>query len=152
MVIGIVFATLLAVLYIGRRHSGPAHLATIAGLSVHELFGTKLAKELAGVIHINGLTETILNASIYILLVLIFPLILYIRSNKGVGGLSHIIQSVVFAILLAALIIEPMSKFFPIDGLSLTINTQLSGFIQYIVVAGIIAAYIDILVYNSKID
>lgn len=144
MVIIVALAILFFIFFILRRHSGPAHLAMIAGLSVYEMFGEGLAKWLSDMW--TAVPDTILKYSVYLALIVVFPLLLYLRSGHGgLRGILHVIEALIFAAVMVSLISEPLAYFFQFDNLS----TQISAFIKNIegtiVVIGIVSAYFDLL-------
>lgn len=149
MVIAVTLAVLFLIFFLVRRHSGASHLAMIAGLSVYELFGASFANEIHNLIPSWDLA--IVDKVIYLLLILGFPILLYFRSAKGgMHGLFHIAESAIFAILLTTLLSPILAEFFPMDSLAGDINNWMKSVEGYIVLAGIIAAYFDILMYRSE--
>ena len=145
MVIAVTLAVLFLIFFLVRRHSGASHLAMIAGLSVYELF----ANEIHNLIPSWDLA--IVDKVIYLLLILGFPILLYFRSAKGgMHGLFHIAESAIFAVLLTTLVSPILAEFFPMDSLAGDINNWMRSVEGYVVLAGIIAAYFDILMYRSE--
>lgn len=149
MVILIALAALFALFFITKKHPGPAHLAVIAGLSVYEMFGKQAASWLSGVLPKN-IDLFWIETGIYLALILVFPLILYLRSARGgLGGIIHLIDAAVFAVVLTALLAPVLAHFFAFD----TLSTNLAGIIEkyegWVVLVGIVSAYIDILIYRS---
>ncbi len=146
MVIIIALAVLVFIFFFLRKHTGPAHLAMIAGLSVFELFGLGLVQWLHGLDFLRAAPESLLKNSVYLALIVAFPIILYLRSGRGgFGGIFRFIEALIFAAVMVSLISEPLAYFFPFDSLA----TQISNFIQTIkgpiVAVGVIAAYVDLL-------
>ena len=146
----VVLAALTLMFYLVRKHTGPAHLAVIAGVSVFNTFGLQLAKTLHENIFTNADLNLISNC-INLLLVLAFPLLLYFKSSRGgLFGILRIIEAVIFAAILASLIAGPLAYFFSFDGLS----TEIYGFIKSIegpiILFGVVSAYVDILVYRER--
>lgn len=149
MAIIVTLAALMLIFYLCRRHTGPAHLAIIAGVSVFASFGTVFASFLHEKLFTDAPIELIENC-IYLLLVLAFPLLLYAKSSPGgMFGLLRLVESVFLAIILTSLIAGPLAYFFSFDSLS----TEIYGYIKTvegpIMLAGIISAYIDILFYRK---
>ena len=144
MVICITLAVLAFLFFAVRKHTGPAHLAMIAGLSVYEMFGRDFANWLRS-LSINLPADT-LDMIIYTLLILVFPLLLYFHSSRGgMHGILRLAEAAIFAILMTSLLAEPLAYFFQFDGLS----HQIAGFVKqvegYVVLAGVATAYIDII-------
>lgn len=145
----VVLAALILLFYLIRKHTGPAHLAVIAGVSVYNSFGTQCAEFLHANIF-NSLELDLISACINLLLVLAFPLLLYFKSSRGgLFGILRIIEAVVFAAIVASLIAGPLAYFFPFDELS----TEIYGFIKSIegpiILFGVVSAYVDILTYRE---
>lgn len=148
MVIIVTLLILFCIFFFVKRHSGPAHLAMIAGFSVYQLFGDQLF----GLIHqyIPDFDTGLLSTILYLSLVAFFPLLLYFRSSRGgPGGLIRMFEAGIFAILLTVFISDNLSQLFPFDDLSYTLAATLQSIEGYIVLIGIASAYFDILVYHS---
>ena len=144
MVIIITLAALAFLFFAVRKHTGPAYLAMIAGLSVYEMFGRDFADWLRQ-LSINLPADT-LDMIIYALLILVFPLILYFHSSRGgMTGLLRLAEAAIFAVLMTSLLAEPLSYFFQFDGLSHQIAAFVKSIEGYIVLVGVVTAYIDIL-------
>ena len=146
----VVLAALTLLFYFIRKHTGPAHLAVIAGVSVYNTFGLQLSEFL----HNNILTSLdlkLISACINLLLVLVFPLLLYFKSSRGgLFGILRVVEAVIFAAILASLIAGPLAYFFSFDNFS----TEIYGFIKSIegpiILVGVISAYVDILAYRER--
>lgn len=148
MVIIITLAVLFGLFFVVRKHIGPAHLAVIAGLSVYEMFGHQFAEYIQKLAE-NAPIELIENC-LFLAFVLIFPLILYLRSyNGGLFGILRLAEAVIFAALLALLIAPALSYFFPFDNLANQIVAQIESFRGIIVLIGVLTAYFDILMYHE---
>jgi hypothetical protein len=140
-----------AIFFLVRKHAGPAHLAMIAGLSVFTLFHTQFADLLHRLIPTAPI-ET-LEQALYLLLIVFFPLLLYFRSARGgLSGLLRLVEAAIFAILLTALISDPLSRFFEFDVIARQIADFIASIEGYIVLAGIVSAYLDILLYHKAYD
>lgn len=147
----VIIATLI-VLFITfffiRHHVGPAHLATIAGLSVYEMFGTDFAS------WIHKLLETVpleyIQTGVYVALILVFPLILYIHSSHGgLYGLLRVAEAGVFAAILTALLSSTLAHYLPFDSLAVQISTFIKSIEGPLVLTGVLSAYFDIMLYHS---
>jgi hypothetical protein len=142
---------LFAIFFLVRKHAGPAHLAVIAGLSVYGLFGPQFTSFIAHVA--PSVSIDTVDQALYLALVLFSPLILYFRSEHGgLSGLLRFVEAGIFALLLTALISEPLSQFFEFDVIAREIATAIAGVEGYVVLAGIAAAYLDILLYHKSYD
>ena len=148
MVILITLGALFTLFFLTKKHGGPAHLAVIAGLSVYEMCGKAFA---SWIFSINQtLSLELLETMIFVALVALFPLLLYFRSPRGgLGGIFHIIDAAVFALVLTALLSPVLAKFFPFDGLSEKIAGIIANYEGWVVIVGIVSAYVDILIYRG---
>ena len=147
MTIIIALVALTLIFFAIRKHTGPAHLAMIAGLSVYEMFGIGFAETLQGIFSAAPLA--LLDNIIYLALVLVFPLLLYFHSSHGgLTGILRLAEAVIFAALMVALISTPLAYFFPFDSLSVHIASFVHHIEGTIVVIGIITAYLDILFFK----
>ena len=149
MVLIALLVALFVVFFFIKHHTGPAHLATIAGLSVYEMFGVSFA----GWIHnlLSGFPVEVIQSAIYVALILVFPLLLYIQSSRGgLFGILRVIEAAIFAILLTALLSGTVAKYLSFD----TIAVQISSFINSIkgplVLVGVLTAYFDIMMYHNR--
>lgn len=148
MVIIAALIALFALFFLVKKHAGPAHLAVIAGLSVYEMFGKNLADWLNTMFPAAPLD--LLEIIIYLALVAGFPLLLYLRSPRGgLGGIIHILDAAIFAIVLTALIAPALAHFFTFDSLATNISDIISAYEGWVVLAGIVTAYLDILIYKG---
>ena len=149
MVIIAVLTGLFVLFFFIRHHTGPAHLAMIAGLSVYETFGVQFTEWLhsvAGQIPLE-LTQPI----IYIALVAAFPLLLYLRSHRGgLHGILRIVEAALFACLMAALLSSTIAKFVTFDSVSQQISNFITSIEGPLVLIGVVSAYLDILIYRKK--
>lgn len=149
MVIIITLVALFLVFFFFKRHSGPAHLAMIAGLSVYEMFGVQFASW----IHkfFAQVPIDLIQTIIYLALILAFPLLLYLRSRHGgLSGLMRIIEAALFSAIMTALLSATLAKYVPFDGLATQISKFISTIEGPIVLVGVISAYIDIMFYRGN--
>ena len=145
MVIIVALAVFFLIFFVLHKHTGPAHLAMIAGLSVYQMFGEGLATWLHDSFFTMAPDELIKN-SVYLALIVLFPIILYLRSGHGgLGGIFHFVEALIFAAVLVALISEPLAYFFSFDSLASQISAFIKDIEGTIVVVGIISAYFDLL-------
>lgn len=148
MTIIIALVAFTLIFFVIRKHLGPAHLAMLAGLSVYEMFGVDCTNWLSS--QLNTSTE-LMGHALYLVLVAVFPLILYLHSARGgLHGILRIAESVMMAILLTALISEPLAYFFPFDDLAHQISDFVISIEGPILVAGIVTAYLDILFLRNR--
>lgn len=147
MIIIVTLALLLLIFFCIRKHPGAALLAMIAGLATYEIFGINFAAQIHGLVPSWDLA--VIERIIYLAFILAFPLLLYFRSDRGgFRGLFRLFESAVFAIILTALIAEPLSEIFAFDSLSRDIANWVITVKGYVIVSGIIGAYLDILLYH----
>ena len=144
MVIIAILIALFVLFFFVRRHSGPAIFAIIAGLSVYELFGVEFVKWVHNLL--NQVPVDIIGACIYVLLIFIFPLLLYVRSARGgVHGLLRIVQAGVIAILLATLLLPIVTKYCGFDTVSTGIGKMMESAKGTVLLVCIAFAYFDVL-------
>ena len=148
MVILVTLAALFALFYFTHKHSGPAHLAVIAGLAVYESFGgqfSEVAQRLA-----SGTDPTLVQNLVYVALVAVFPLLLYLRSGRGgLGGVVHFAEAAIFAAVLTSLLSPIIAQYCAFDTLAVNITDFIMAYEGPIVLVGVIAAYVDILIYHD---
>ncbi len=149
MVIIAVLVGLFLLFFFVRHHTGPAHLAMIAGLSVYEMFGVQFTEWLHQTV---GQVPLDLSQSIiYLLLILIFPLLLYIRSHRGgLHGILRIIEAALFSCILTALLSATIAKYLPFDTISTNISQFISSIEGPLVLVGVISAYLDLLIFRNR--
>lgn len=149
MVIIATLIILFLIFFFFKRHSGPAHLAMIAGLSVYEMFGVQFSSwlhKLFTQVPIE-LTQTI----VYLALIVAFPILLYIRSGRGgLTGIFRILEAALFACIMTALLSATLAKYLPFDTLSAQISSFISSIEGPIVLVGVISAYLDIMLYRHS--
>jgi len=135
--------------FLVRRHVGPAALAVIAGVAVFQLFGSDFISFISSIA--PNIDIGIVSNIIYLTLILLFPLILYFRSDHGgFRGIMRIVEAAIFAILITALISDVLASFFSFDSIARDLAHMTNAYAQgYILLAGVIFAYIDILMYHK---
>ena len=148
MILAVVLATLLLCFLLIRHHVGVPFLAMIAGISIYEVFGGQFANGLSMIS--SRISVELAQNVLYIVFVAFFPLLLYFRSGKsGLFGVMRFIESTIFALLLVALIAPYVAAICPFDVLA----QELLGFIErvrnWLMLAGIIFAYVDALFYRA---
>lgn len=143
MAVIVVLAALTLIFFVIRKHTGPAHLAMIAGLSVYEMFGVQLVNAIVPAV---GLEQELIKHAVYVALVAAFPLLLYLRSSHGgMHGLLRVIEAAMFAAIMTSLLAEPLAYFIPFDNLSSDIANFIKSIEGSIVAVSVAAAYLDIL-------
>lgn len=148
MVIIAVLAGLFALFFFVRHHAGPAHLAMIAGLSVYEMFGVQFSEWLHKIV--SGIPLDLSQTIIYLALILVFPLLLYLRSHRGgLFGIMRIAEAAIFACIMTALLSATIARFLPFDTLSSQISNFISSIEGPLVLVGVITAYIDVMLYHE---
>ena len=144
MVIIAILIALFILFFFVRRHTGPAIFAIIAGLSVYEMFGVDFVKWTHNAL--NQVPVDIIGAVIYVLLILIMPLLLYVRSSRGgLHGILKFLQAGVIAILLATLLLPIVNKYCGFDTISTGIGNFITSIKGIILLASIGFAYFDVL-------
>jgi energy-converting hydrogenase Eha subunit A len=148
MIIGSVFIGLFLLFFLLGRYSGPAHLASIAGVAVNAEFGgylvnwvTKLTGESA---------RDLVTMIVYLVFVLGFPMILYLKSHRFKHGPVEAFQTAVFALLVVTIIADPLARLVNYDTLSATITSFLDAALPYILVVATATGYFDILMYRKR--
>ena len=139
----------LLLLFIAVRHNvGVPFLAMIAGVAVYEAWGASFANFISE--WIPGVSVVWIQYALYGALVLVFPLILYLRAGKsGLFGILRIAESVVFAAVLTILVAEPLANIFSFDNLAYEISSFLFNIRGIAMIVGIIAAYVDVFLFHS---
>ncbi|MBR3135067.1 hypothetical protein IKG54_00675 [Candidatus Saccharibacteria bacterium] len=151
MIIAILLVALFALFFLVRKHTGPATLAMLAGVSVYQTFGGQfldMAKKVAG----DHLPESYLQAGICILFVMVFPIILYFRSRHGgLFGILRIAEAAILSAIMTLLVAPVLTNFdfLSFDSLSHQIVDYIKNYEGIIVLVGIITAYFDILMYRE---
>ncbi len=146
MAVIVALAIFIFIFYFIRKHSGPMHLATIAGVAVFNSFGPIFLMWIKGIW--PDASEELINHIIYLALVLVFPFLLYFHSNHGgSSGLLRILEAVVSAAIMVSMIAGPLGYFFSFDDLSVNICNFISTIEGPVVLGATIAAYLDILLY-----
>ena len=149
MVIIATLVILFLIFFLLKHHTGPAHLAMIAGLSVYDMFGVQFADWLHQ--NIPNIPLDVIKTILYLAFILVFPLLMYLRSRRGgLRGILRIIEAAIFAIIMTALLAAPLAKYLPFDTLSGQIATFIANIEGPLVLVGIISAYIDILFYRNR--
>lgn len=147
----VIIATLIAlflVFFFVRHHTGPAHLAMIAGLSVYEMFGAQFAEWIHKAV--GQVPLDMIQAGVYVALILVFPLILYLRSHRGgMFGILRVVEAALCSVVLTSLLSATIAKFVTFDALATQISTYISSIEGTIVLVGVVAAYFDILMYHE---
>ncbi len=127
---------------------GVPFLAMIAGLAVYEHFGASFA----GVISqwIPAIPDWAADIGLYLLFVAIVPILLYFRAGRsGLFGAMRAIESIIFAVMLTALLAPPLVRLFSFDSLSADIAGYIDGIRGVVLIVGIIFAYVDTFLYRS---
>ena len=148
MIILITLVALFVLFFFVRHHTGPAHLAMIAGLSVYQLFGVQFSEWIHS--FATGMPLDLIKTIVYVMLILVFPLILYLRSSRGgMSGILRIAEAALFSALLTSLLSATLAKYISFDGLATQISSFITSIEGTIVLIGIASAYCDILLYHK---
>ncbi|MBQ9020001.1 hypothetical protein IJ096_01625 [Candidatus Saccharibacteria bacterium] len=151
MVIGALLVVLFALFFLIRKHTGPATLAAVAGMSVYQAFGGQfldMIKRVAG----EGVPEAYVQGGLCIAFVIVFPIILYLRSYSG--GLFGILRFLEAGVLAAGmtLMVAPVITgfdFMGFDGVSRQVVEAIKNYEWVIMLVAIVSAYFDILLYRE---
>ena len=148
MIIAVVLAALLLLFILVRHNVGLPFLAMIAGVVVYEAWGSSAVSIVTSIF--PGADPKLLHLALYALLVLAFPLLLYMRAGKsGLFGIIRIIESVVFAVVLVILLANPLATIFSFDNWAYEIAQWLENVRGIAMAVGIIFAYVDVFLYHS---
>lgn len=148
MVIGAILALFFALFFAVRRHMGPGILAVVAGVAVYEAFSAQLL-DLSHNLNL-GLPDAKVSAIIAFILVVGFPMILYLKSSKGgMFGLIRIVEALIIAALVTSLIAPAVGEWFAFDDLSKQIMGWINSVRGPMMMIGIGSAYLDILLYRG---
>ncbi len=148
MVLAVVLAALLLCFLLVRHHVGVPFLAMIAGLAVYEHFGS----DFAGTIHqwVPVVETWMAEVGLYVLFVALVPLLLYFRVGRsGLFGAMRVVESVIFAVMLTALMSGPLVTLFSFDTLSANVTNWIESVRGILLIVGIIFAYVDTFLYRS---
>ncbi len=149
MVLAVFLAALLLLFVTVRHNVGVPFLAMIAGIAVYESWGAGFANWLSDIL--PGTIEiTWIQYALYGLLVVGFPLILYLRAGKsGLFGVLRIAESVVFAVVMTIMVSEVLASIFTFDSLAYNIANFLQSIRSIAMIVGISAAYVDVFLFHS---
>ncbi|MDR0398147.1 MAG: hypothetical protein LBH36_03140 [Candidatus Nomurabacteria bacterium] len=147
MIIGSVFVGLFLLFFLLGRYSGPAHLASIAGVAVNTEFGGYLVD---WIVKLSGeASRDLVTVIVYLVFVLGFPMVLYLKSHRFKHGPVEAAQTAVFALLVVTIIADPLARLIDYDTISIAITGVLDSLTPYILVAATAAGYVDILMYRK---
>lgn len=148
MVLAVFLAALLLLFVIVRHNVGVPFLAMIAGVAVYESWGAQFANYISE--WLPGTSVMWVQYAIYGLLVVGFPLLLYLRAGKsGLFGVLRIAESCIFAVVLTIMVADTLASIFTFDNLAYDIASFLSSIRGIAMVVGIIAAYVDVFLFHS---
>lgn len=148
MILAVFLAALLLLFIIVRHNVGVPFLAMIAGVAVYESWGAGFAHLVSE--WIPDINPYWFQYALYALLVVVFPLIIYLRAGKsGLFGVLRIAVSAVFAVVLTIMVAEPLANIFTFDSLSYEIANFLNSIRGIAMIAGISAAYVDVFLFHS---
>lgn len=148
MILAVVLAVLLLLFMIFRRHVGVPFLAMIAGISVYSMYGAKFAHVISD--WIPHISENLAQHILYIIFVALFPLILYFRAGKsGLFGVLRFVEATIFALLITMQIADPLASIFSFDTLARELANWIQNIHSYLLIAGIIFAYVDTFLYRA---
>ncbi len=120
----------------------------IAGVAVYDSWGASFANTISE--WIPDVSVIVIQYALYGLLVVGFPLVLYLRAGRsGLFGILRIAESVVFAAVLTILVAEPLANIFSFDNLAYEISGFLNNIRGIAMIVGIIAAYVDVFLFRT---
>jgi hypothetical protein len=147
VIIGSVFVGLFLLFFLLGRYSGPAHLASIAGVAVNAEFGGYLVD---WIVKLSGAgSRDLVTMIVYLVFVLGFPMTLYLKSHRFKHGPVEALQTAVFALLVVTIIADPLAKLVSYDTLSVEIAHVLDACLPYILVVATATGYFDIIMYRK---
>ena len=148
MVLAVALAALILLFILVRHNVGVPFLAMIAGVAVYSGWGEQFSNTIVG--WFPSIDISMVQHIIYGLLVLVFPLILYLRAGKsGLFGILRIAESIVFATVLVIFLSEPLASIFSFDNLAYNISSFLAQIKGVAMIVGISAAYVDVFLFHS---
>ena len=147
MIVIALIVGLFALLMLASRHAGPAHLAAIAGVAVNEMFGGQVVNFISGLS--GGLSAYVISTSVYIALVLGFPILLYLKSAKERRSVLRTVKYAIYAVLMAGLIVLPFADIVAVDELGRLSTSIVEAILPFMLAVGVATSYIDILRYKN---
>lgn len=148
MILAVVLAALLLCFLLVKHNVGVPFLAMIAGLAVYEAFGVSFATTIHTWVPACG--EVLAQHILYGLFVILIPILLYFRAGKsGLFGILRVVESIIFGAMLTILASDILTYYFSFDTIAVDIANWLDGTRGYIMVVGIILAYVDVFFYRS---
>ena len=145
MALVVLMAVLLLIGFAVRRHGGITFLAALAGMYIYSQFGETFSDFICNAI--PAIDSWWCLRCINLLLVLIFPMIIYFRASKGgLFGALRWIETFILAFLLTVLVAPTLAEIFEFDDLAQTIVQWISTIQTPMLVLGIILSYLDILI------
>ena len=149
MALAIILVALIVLFILLRHHVGVPFLSMIAGVAVYDAFGASFAATVAQ--WIPAIDEGLASQIIYGVLVAGVPLVLYFRVGRsGLFGLLRIIESIILALLMVVLMSGIISTYFPLDKYSSEILGWINGVRGFLMMGGVIMAYVDVFFYHSS--
>lgn len=152
MIIAAILIVLFALFFLIRKHTGPATLAMLAGYSVFQTFGQQFVDFIKQTINNSAVPDTYIQGGLCVLLVIVFPIILYLRSySGGLFGVLRLLEAIVLAAIMTLLVAPVITNFdfLSFDELSRQIVDFIKNYEGVIMLVGIITAYFDILMYKE---
>lgn len=148
----VIIATLVAlflVFFMLRKNIGLTVLAILAGLSVYELFGVNIAEFVHNQI-LSGVPLELIKNLVYIVFILVFPILLYVRSRRScLFGIFRLAEAAIIAVLLTSLLASSISYFCSFDPLAKDILAFINNIKGPVLMGSIIAAYLDVILYRG---
>ena len=145
MIIIIALIVLFVIFFILKKHVGPAILASLAGVTVYNsTYG--FYPFLQNIIKIPS--STIANI-MFLILVLVFPLVIYIFSSKNWSPMIiRIPTSIIAAVVIVSFCTGLVDFYSMTDAIGKNIINFITSYCGFINIAGIALAYFDTIIYR----
>ncbi len=149
MLIILSFILLFILFFLFKKHIGSATLATIAGITIHKAFHSEVIHFLSPLT--PNIPSKITDIIFFILLVLFFPILIYLRSRRNkLFGIFRIIEALLFSFLLTSLCAWCIPHFIAIDPFGKSILNFINSHQNVILASGVVIAYFDILLFRNN--
>jgi hypothetical protein len=146
MIVLAVFIGLALVLFIGafisKRRFGLLGLALTAGATISTIWSDSagLIISMTGLVPVGPLT----NALALSIVVLLPAIVLLFHGYKYKSVFSRIIGSLLFTVLAAAFLLEPIAFALPLEGTSAYLYNQAVSYRDIVISAGVVLAVVDL--------
>jgi len=149
MVVLVAIISLFLLFLMMRRHAGATILAVVAGGFIDGAVNGVVTDFLSEIL--GGVPQNLIRCGLTFLLVIIMPLILYFRGEKGLAGVARVVQALALMLVMVVLVAGAVEGVFTADELSAGIIRGLGMVGSIVVLAGVGVAYWDVVFFkNSK--